>query len=160
MEIAVAVPAFPLSSSNKILLFQILFRILFLAWVTLRKHRWVTFAERRSNNPSVHLKSVRKTWARALKTAKLELRPIYDLRATFASRLSAAGEPDNFVAGMLGHSSTTSISILPIYAKVVDEFLRGAIQKLETLRNSHSSDEKQANSYPPENRKPGTNWVN
>src|SRR6266566_6356905 len=48
MEIAVAVPAFPLSSSNKILLFQILFRILFLAWVTLRKHRWVTFAERRS----------------------------------------------------------------------------------------------------------------
>jgi integrase len=103
---------------------------------------------------------VRKTWARALKTAKVATRPIYDLRATFASRLSAAGEPDNFVAGMLGHSSTTSISILPIYAKVVDEFLRGAIQKLETLRNSHSSDEKQANSHSTENRKRETNWVN
>jgi integrase len=100
---------------------------------------------------------VRKTWARALKTAKLEGRPIYDLRATFASRLSAAGEPDNFVAGMLGHSST---SIVPIYAKVVDEFLRAAIQKLETLRNSHSSDEKQANSHSTETRKRETNWVN
>jgi hypothetical protein len=48
MEIAVAVPAFLLPSSNKILLLQILSRILFLEWFNLRKHRWVTFAERRS----------------------------------------------------------------------------------------------------------------
>src|SRR3989442_8920514 len=48
MEI-VAVPAFPLPSSNKIVLLQILFRILFLAWVTLKKHRWVAFAERRGS---------------------------------------------------------------------------------------------------------------
>ena len=47
MEIAVEVPASPPPSSNKILLLQILFRILFLGWVTLRAHRWVTFAERR-----------------------------------------------------------------------------------------------------------------
>jgi len=129
-------------------------------WISMTGPKFSPYVFANPNNPSVHLKSVRKTWERALKTAKLKHRPIYDLRATFASRLSAAGEPDNFVAGMLGHSSTTSISILPTYAKVVDEFLRGAIQKLETLRNSHSSDEKPANSYSAENRKPGTNWVN
>jgi hypothetical protein len=55
MEIAVAVPACPLPSSNKILLLQILFRILFLGWITLRKHRWVTFAERRRSCPSAKL---------------------------------------------------------------------------------------------------------
>jgi hypothetical protein len=40
MEIAVAVPGFQLPSSNKILVLQILFRILFLTWVTSRKQRW------------------------------------------------------------------------------------------------------------------------
>jgi hypothetical protein len=44
MEIAVAVPAFQLPSSNKILLLQILFRILFLTWV---KKAEVGLAERR-----------------------------------------------------------------------------------------------------------------
>jgi integrase len=54
------------------------------------------------NRPEVHLKSVRKTWARALEATKLDWRPIYDLRATFASRLSGLGTADNQVAGMLG----------------------------------------------------------
>ena|SRR6266705_2565941 len=48
MKTAVEGPAFPLPSSNDIFLFQILFRILFLGWATLRKHRWVTLGERRS----------------------------------------------------------------------------------------------------------------
>ena len=103
------------------------------------------------------LKSVRKTWARALKAAKLEWRPIYDLRATFASRLSGLGTADNQVAGMLGHSSP---SIVSTYAKVTDEYRHAAIQKLDALWNAHSSDEKQANSYFTENRKRETNWVN
>jgi integrase len=69
-------------------------------------------------NPATYLKSVRKTWARALKAANLEWRPIYDLRATFASRLSAEGAPDALVAEMLGHSSP---SIVGTYVKVLDE---------------------------------------
>lgn len=84
-------------------------------------------------NPTIHLKSVRKTWTRALKLAKLPYFPIYNLRAAFASRLSATGASDNMVAGMLGHSSP---SIVSTYAKVVDEFRRQAIQKVELLRNS------------------------
>lgn len=81
-------------------------------------------------NPGAHLKGVRKPWVKALKNAGITYFPIYNLRATFASRLSAAGASDNMVAGMLGHSSP---SIVNTYAKV-DEFRNDAIQKLETLR--------------------------
>jgi integrase len=58
------------------------------------------------------------------------------LRATFASRLSAAGTPDNLVAGLLGHSSP---SIVHTYAKVLDEYRRDAIKKLEEHRRSQKS---------------------
>jgi integrase len=64
---------------------------------------------------------------------KIPFFPIYNLRATFASRLSAAGLPDNLVAGMLGHSNP---SILQTYAKVVDEYRRDAIRKLESYRKT------------------------
>lgn len=102
------------------------------------------------SNPALHLKSVRKTWCRALKLAGLPYFPIYNLRATFASRLSAAGASDNTVAGMLGHSSP---SIVGTYAKIVDEFRHQAIQKLEKLRNDkavHSREFSRA----------GIRWVN
>jgi len=62
--------------------------------------------------------------------------PTYNLRATFASRLSAAGTPDNLVAGLLGHSSP---SIVHTYAKVLDEYRRDAIKKLEEHRQSQKS---------------------
>ncbi len=71
-----------------------------------------------------------------LTTAKaglLQHFPIYYLRATFASRLSAVGVPDTFVAQMLGHSTT---SILPSYAKAIDEYRRDAIRKLDELRKT------------------------
>ena len=58
---------------------------------------------------------------------------------------------------MLGHSSP---SIVSTYAKVTDEYRHAAIQKLDALWNSHSSAEKQVNSYSTENRKRQTNWVN
>jgi integrase len=126
-------------------------------WEDMTGPNFSPFVFANPNKPDVPLKSVRKTWTRALTAAKLDLRPIYDLRATFASRLSAAGASDNLVAGMLGHSSP---SIVSTYAKVVDEFRRSAIQKLEALRNAHSSQTKPANSYSTENRKRETHWVN
>lgn len=51
------------------------------------------------------LKDIRRSWARALKVAGIEYFWIYNLRHTFASRLSAAGASDLFVAQMMGHSS-------------------------------------------------------
>jgi len=85
-------------------------------------------------NPTAHLLKLPKTWTRALKQAKIDYFPIYNLRATFASRLSAAGTSDNLVAGLLGHSSP---SIVHTYAKVLDEYRRDAIKKLEQHRQSH-----------------------
>jgi integrase len=85
-------------------------------------------------NPDRPLKDIRRSWAKALKDAKLEYFWIYNLRHTFASRLSAAGVSDLFVAQMMGHSSP---SILQTYAKAIDEYRRDAICKLEAMRNSH-----------------------
>lgn len=103
-------------------------------WMRLTGPEFSPFVFANPNDPSTHLKGVRKSWGRALRTAKLEWRPIYDLRATFASRLSAEGASDNIVAGMLGHSSP---SIVSTYAKVADESRKKAIQKLNDARNSH-----------------------
>ena len=87
--------------------------------------------------PDRPLKDVRRSWAKALRDAKLEYFVIYNLRHTFASRLSAAGMSDLFVAQMMGHSTP---SILQTYAKVVDEYRRRAIHKLESLRTEHFRD--------------------
>ena len=84
-------------------------------------------------NPSFHVKSVKKSWATTLKLAGIDFFPIYNLRATFASRLSAAGVADLFVAQMMGHSTP---SILQTYAKVIDEYHRNAIDKLEAFRQA------------------------
>ena len=59
---------------------------------------------------------------------------IYNLRHTYASRLSAAGVSDLFVAQMIGHSSP---SILQKYSKAIDEYRRDAVRKLEDLRTSY-----------------------
>ena len=83
--------------------------------------------------PLVHIRSVKKAWASTLRAAGIDFFPIYNLRATFASRLSAAGEPDLLVAQMIGHSSP---GILQTYAKAIDEYRRQAIHKLENFRRT------------------------
>jgi integrase len=82
-------------------------------------------------NPVQPLKDIRRSWKKALTTAKIDYFWIYNLRHTFASRLSAAGVSDVFVAQMIGHSTP---SILSTYAKAIDEHRREAIRKLESLR--------------------------
>jgi integrase len=54
------------------------------------------------------LKNIRRGWANTLRAAKIEYFWIYNLRHTFASRLSAAGISDLYVAQMIGHSRTTT----------------------------------------------------
>jgi len=88
------------------------------------------------DRPGHHILCVRKTWSTALRAATLPHFPIYYLRATFASRLSAVGVPDTFVAQMLGHSSTNT---LPSYAKATDEFRRDAIRRLDEMRKTKAS---------------------
>lgn len=84
-------------------------------------------------NPSAHLLKLPKTWARALKNAKIEYFPIGNLRHTFATRMQEAGTSAVTVTQMLGHSST---GIIQTYAKVLDEYKRDAVKKLEEYRQS------------------------
>jgi integrase len=81
------------------------------------------------NDPSKHLRAVRKSWARALKDAGVQRRRIYDFRSTFATRLNAAGVPQVFVNQLLGHAG----GLAQTYAKANDELLRAAIDKLEAF---------------------------
>jgi integrase len=77
------------------------------------------------------LQGGRKALASTLKKAGLPFFPIYYLRHTFASRLTAAGVSPLTIAQMLGHSST---QIVPRYAQILDQNRLDAMKKLEALR--------------------------
>ena len=84
-------------------------------------------------NPSAHLLKLPKTWKRALRNANIEYFPLYHLRHTFATRMQEAGTAPVTLAQMMGHSST---GIIQTYAKVLDEYRRDAVKKLEQYRQS------------------------
>jgi integrase len=73
--------------------------------------------------PAKPMRDVRYVWGKALKDAGMMYFCIYNLRHTFASRLSAAGVSDLFVAQMIGHSTP---GILQKYSKAIDEYRRDA----------------------------------
>jgi integrase len=79
------------------------------------------------------LQGGRKAWASALKRAGIAFFPIYNIRHTFASRMTAAGVSPITIAQMLGHSST---QIVPRYAQVLNQNRFDAMKKLELLRQS------------------------
>lgn len=85
------------------------------------------------SNKRHKLQGGRKAWASTLKKAGLPFFPIYYLRHTFSSRLTAAGVSPLTVAQMLGHSST---QVVPRYTVVLDSNRLDAIKKLELLRHS------------------------
>jgi integrase len=86
---------------------------------------------------SKHLMGVRRSWKTALKTAKLPYFPIYNLRASFASRLSASGVPDVFVSQLMGHAG----SLLGTYSKATLNYRIDAIRKLEEFRDKSKKTE-------------------
>jgi len=84
--------------------------------------------------PKTHFRDLRRAWGNALKDAGLQYFWLYDLRHTFAIRLTQAGVSPVFVAQIMGHSSP---NILQTYAKAIDDYRRSAITKLEALRAAH-----------------------
>lgn len=105
-----------------------------LNWRTLTGPQFSPFVFPAPSDSSVHLRSVRRSWKTALKTAGIGFFPIYNLRATFASRLSAAGVPDVFVSQLMGHAG----SLLGTYSKAILDYRVDAIRKLELLRQRSS----------------------
>ena len=81
------------------------------------------------------MKDIRYAWAKTLRNAGLNFFVIYNLRHSCASRMSAAGVSDLFVAQMIGHSTP---SILQKYSKAIDEYRRDAVRKLENMRAEHA----------------------
>jgi integrase len=90
-----------------------------------------------SQNPKTHIRSVKTAWHNALRAAGVGPIPIYTCRATFSTRLSAAGVPDALVDQLLGHVRK---DVLRFYSARVTEFHRDAIHKLEKFRASKQSD--------------------
>jgi integrase len=86
---------------------------------------------RRGDTP---LRDIHRTWKDLLTKAQVPDMWLHDLRATFASRLSACGLSTFQIAQLLGHSSGR---IVAVYAKAFDEGRRDAILRLESYRALH-----------------------
>ena len=80
------------------------------------------------------LRDIHRAWKRKLAEARVPDMRLHDLRATFASRLSACGLSTFQIAQLLGHSSGR---IVAVYAKSFDEGRRDAIGRLESYRMNH-----------------------
>jgi len=105
-----------------------------LNWKVLTGPEYSPFVFPAPSDSSAHLTGVRRSWKTALQTAGIDFFPIYNLRATFASRLSAAGVPDVFVSQLMGHAG----SLLGTYSKAIMDYRVDAIRKLEQLRQRSS----------------------
>jgi integrase len=100
-------------------------------------------------NPAKHLLHVPKTWARALKDAKVAKRRLYDCRASFCTRAYAAGIQPVLIELLMGHAGS---GLVHTYAKADDDFKRDAAAKLEAFITSK---------IPAENTcTTSTTWVN
>ena len=84
-------------------------------------------------NPAKHLLHVPKTWAHALKDAKVEKRRLYDCRSTFCSRMYAAGIQPVLIELLMGHAGS---GLIHTYTKADDDFKRDAAAKLEAFITS------------------------
>jgi len=77
----------------------------FLRWRDMFGPEFSPFVFPKVRTPNQPLNDVRRSWEKTLEDAKLPKFVLYDLRHSYASRLSAAGVSDLFVAQTIGHSS-------------------------------------------------------
>ena len=71
---------------------------------------------------------LKKTWSTTLEKAGVRYFPLYHLRHTFASRLSAGGVADRFVTLLLRHGDAT---VFKKYSHADLQMKRDALAKLE-----------------------------
>jgi integrase len=88
-------------------------------------------------NPSKPIPSVKTAWHNTLTRAGLPRFPIYSCRATYATRLAAAGVSDTIIDQLLGHSRR---DVLRFYTARVPEYLRDAMARLDQLRGAKTSE--------------------
>ena len=86
-------------------------------------------------NPKGHLKSLRTAWRKALKRAKVPYFRLYDLRSTYATRLSAGGVADEWVIQMLRQGDS---QVFKKYSQMKLQMKREALDKINRRANEMS----------------------
>jgi integrase len=87
-------------------------------------------------NPSGHQKALKTVWRATLRRAKLPYFRIYDLRSTFATRLSADGVADEWVTQLLRQGNA---AVLKKYSQMKLQMKREALAKLNRQANEETS---------------------
>ena len=83
-----------------------------------------------------HITTVRKLWDRTLQRAGLPHFTLYELRHTFATRLSAGGVADHFVTQMLRQGDS---QVFKRYSQAKLNMMREALSKLDRQANEHGA---------------------
>ena len=78
-----------------------------------------------------YLCSVKKTWHATLRRAKVPYFSLYELRHTFATRLSAGGVADHFVTLMLRQGDA---GVFKRYSQAKLNMMREALDRLDRKR--------------------------
>jgi integrase len=93
------------------------------------------FPSAREDSPKLYLTTVRKGWARVLKRAGIPHFSMYELRHTFATRLSAGGVADHFVTQMLRQGDA---AVFKRYSQAKLNMMREALAKLDRQANERA----------------------
>ena len=92
------------------------------------------FPTTRKGTKKPHITSLKKSWASTLRRAGVPCFPIYHLRHTFATRLSAGGVADHFVTQMLRQGDS---AVFKRYSQAKLNMMREALQRLDRKANEH-----------------------
>jgi integrase len=83
-------------------------------------------------SPTKHMKSVKTAWKNTLRRAGISYFRIYDLRSTYATRLSAGGVADEWVMQMLRQGDS---QVIKKYSQMKLQMKREALEKLNRQAN-------------------------
>jgi integrase len=83
-------------------------------------------------NPSGHQRTLKSAWHAALRRAKVPYFRIYDLRSTYATRLSAGGVADEWVTQMLRQGDA---QVFKKYSQMKLRMKREALEELNRWAN-------------------------
>jgi integrase len=88
-------------------------------------------------NPTGHQVALKTVWQKSLRRAKVPYFRIYDLRSTYATRLSAGGVADEFVIQLLRQGDS---QVFKRYSQVKLQMKREALEKINRRANEMPSE--------------------
>jgi len=92
------------------------------------------FPTPRNDGRKPYITNLRKVWAATLKKAGVPYFSLYELRHTFATRLSAGGVADHFVTQMLRQGDA---GVFKRYSQAKLNMMREALARLDRQANEH-----------------------